>query len=203
VDQLLAQFGTSVQGVLDAPAVQFALRAAALYLVLLWLGSAFWAFRDASHRTHNLLVPYVAGAVVVLATPVFFPFALVLYLIVRPGETLVEAWDRRMAEEAAAEAVPLCAGCGRRTDPEWLACPSCGHVLHHRCATCGRLMALDWNVCAWCGTEPAASASDLLPRQQARDAFGRFSGAPGRRGPSEAAAEESIAAFRPSRIPLD
>jgi RNA polymerase subunit RPABC4/transcription elongation factor Spt4 len=156
VDQILKNFGDSINGILGSPIVQVGIRAIALYVVLLWLGSAFWAFRDASRRTRNLIAPYAAGALVVLATPVFFPFALILYAIVRPGETLVEAWERRMTEEAAAEAVPLCAGCGRRTDPDWLACPTCGQRLHHRCATCGRLMGLEWNLCAWCGTDVAA-----------------------------------------------
>ncbi|HET7028468.1 MAG TPA: zinc ribbon domain-containing protein [Candidatus Limnocylindrales bacterium] len=155
MDQILKSFGDSINGILDSPIVQVGIRAIALYVVLLWLGSAFWAFRDASRRTRNLIAPYAAGALVVLATPVFFPFALILYAIVRPGETLVESWERRMTEEAAAEAVPLCAGCGRRTDPDWLACPTCGQRLHHRCATCGRLMGLEWNLCAWCGTEVA------------------------------------------------
>jgi RNA polymerase subunit RPABC4/transcription elongation factor Spt4 len=168
VDQILKSFSDSIRGVLDSPFVQVGIRAVALYVILLWLGSAFWAFRDASRRTHNLLAPYAAGALIVLATPLFFPFALILYAIVRPGETLVEAWERRMAEEAAAEAVPLCSNCGRRTDPDWIACPSCGQRLHHRCAACGRLMGLDWNLCAWCGSEPAASIVPL-PSANARD----------------------------------
>lgn len=161
MDQIVKSFTDSLQGILDSPFVQVAIRAVALYIVLLWLGSAFWAFRDASRRTHNLFAPYAAGALVILASPLFFPFALILYAIVRPGETLVDAWERRMAEEAAAEAVPLCAGCGRRTDPDWLACPSCGQRLHRRCAACGRLMGLEWNLCAWCGSEPATGAVAL------------------------------------------
>lgn len=206
MDQLLSQFGSSVQGVVDSPAVQFALRAAAVYLVLLWLGSAFWAFRDAGHRSRNLLAPYLAGALVVLATPAFFPFALVLYMILRPGETLVEAWERRMAEEAAAEAIPLCAACGRRTDPDWLACPACGATLHHRCASCGRLMGLEWNVCAWCGSDPSGSVVELTPRRVATSQ-------PPARSPRRAfevggvaatgTAEETLAAFQPSRVSLD
>ncbi len=153
MDQLLGQFGDSFQGVLDSAPIQLALRAIALYLALLWLAAAFWAFRDAGRRTRNLVAPYVAGAVVILATPVLFPFALLLYLIVRPGETLTEAWERQLAEEAVADASPVCAGCGRRVDGDWLACPACGQRLHHRCASCGRLTGLDWNVCAWCGVE--------------------------------------------------
>jgi predicted RNA-binding Zn-ribbon protein involved in translation (DUF1610 family) len=203
VDQLLSQFGSSVQGVLDSAAVQFALRAAAVYLVLLWLGAAFWAFRDASHRSHNLLAPYAAGALVVLATPVFFPFALLLYMIVRPGETLVEAWERRMAEEAAAEAIPLCAGCGRRTDPEWLACPACGNVLRHRCGACARLMALDWNVCAWCGNEPAAGGNELAPRRPVPNVSRPSPAPPNRSGHGAVGADDGVAAFHPSRVPLD
>jgi RNA polymerase subunit RPABC4/transcription elongation factor Spt4 len=182
VDQILQSFGDSINGILSTPIVQVAIRAVAIYIVLLWLGSAFWAFRDASRRTRNLLAPYAAGALVVLATPVFFPFALILYAIVRPGETLVESWERRMTEEAAAEAIPLCVGCGRQTDPDWLACPTCGQRLHHRCVSCGRLMGLDWNLCAWCGTE---IASDVVafPAQHPEPASGTAVGVrDGRRG---------------------
>jgi RNA polymerase subunit RPABC4/transcription elongation factor Spt4 len=222
VGQILDSFGESLRGILDSPVVQVAIRAVALYVILVWLGAAFWAFRDAGRRTHNLFAPYAAGALIILASPLFFPFALVLYAIVRPGETLVEAWERRMAEEAAAEAVPLCAGCGRRTDPDWLACPSCGQRLHRRCAACGRLMGLEWNLCAWCGSEPATRVG-AVPRSIAdgerrapappfvpaapTDRAARLVG-----GASEPAAPpvslgaegtESVAAFASSRLPLD
>jgi predicted RNA-binding Zn-ribbon protein involved in translation (DUF1610 family) len=221
VDQLLTQFGNSLQGILSSSPVQLTLRAVGLYVVLLWLGAAFWAFRDAGRRTHNLLVPYAAGALVILATPVFFPFALILYAIVRPSETLVEAWERRMAEEAAAETVPLCATCGRRTDPDWIACPSCGQRLHHRCASCGRLMGLDWALCAWCGADPAASSLIALRRPEAVPAVApaderaasvvgsrRIGGAP--RAPitepvdvPAADGSDAVAAFAPSHLPVD
>ncbi len=205
MDQLLSQFGQEVQQVVDSPAVQFALRAAVLYLVLLWLGSAFWAFRDAGNRSRNLLAPYLAGALVVLATPLFFPLALVLYLIVRPGETLDEVWERRLTEEAAAETVSHCAACGRRTDREWLACPTCGAALHHRCVACGRLMDLDWNLCAWCGSEPARPVVELPARSPASQLA---SSAPKpSRGVAGLAAvggvEEPVVTLRPSRVTPD
>lgn len=228
MDQLLNSFGDSLRGILDSPVVQVAIRAVALYAILVWLGSAFWAFRDAGRRTHNLFAPYAAGALVILATPLFFPFALILYAIVRPGETLVEAWERRMAEEAAAEAVPLCAGCGRRTDPDWLACPTCGQRLHRRCAACGRLMGLDWNLCAWCGSEPATGTAAVprsianserrapvppdvptppfvpaAPPDHAARVIGSSVGhAESGSGPGSETVD-SVAAFAPSRLPLD
>lgn len=219
MEQLLSQFGSSVQGILDSTPVQVTLRAIALYVVLLWLGAAFWAFRDASHRTHNLLAPYAAGALVILATPLLFPFALILYAIVRPNETLVEAWERRLAEEAAAEAVPLCPTCGRRADPDWLACPSCGQRLHHRCASCGRLMGLDWSLCAWCGAEPASSLvplrrRDVAPASEPASAARGSPVASARGGPrlervpgdgtaSSGESIDTVAAFAASRVPLD
>jgi RNA polymerase subunit RPABC4/transcription elongation factor Spt4 len=222
VDQILNSFGDSLRGILDSPVVQVAIRAVALYVILVWLGSAFWAFRDAGRRTHNLFAPYAAGALVILASPLFFPFALVLYAIVRPGETLVEAWERRMTEEAALEAVPLCAACGRRTDPDWLACPSCGQRLHRRCVACGRLMGLEWNLCAWCGSEPAAaiaavplSIADAERRAPTPpfvpaappDRAARLVGGASDPGASRAAVgaedSESVAAFASSRLPLD
>jgi RNA polymerase subunit RPABC4/transcription elongation factor Spt4 len=154
--ELLSRFDAALTGVFSQPIVQLGLRAIGLYLVVLWLASAVWAYRDMRHRTESEIASYLAAGLIIAATPLFFPLAIVVYRIVRPPETLTEAWERRLsasAIEAQAEALQGCYGCGRRVDPEWLVCPNCGTKLHRVCADCGQMIDLDWIVCAWCGHE--------------------------------------------------
>ena len=66
------------------PLVQTAGTLIVVYVVLLWLGTAYWAFRDMQARSENPILPYFASALIIFFTPLLFLFAVVLYLIVRP-----------------------------------------------------------------------------------------------------------------------
>jgi hypothetical protein len=153
---LTDQFGEAWTAFTEHPVVRLMVAGVAFYIVLLWLASALWAFNDARRRHRDPVVPYVAAAAVILASPVLFPLAIVVYRIVRRGETLSEARERalsdRLIDLEAAEAV-RCPGCASVVEEDWLACPSCRARLQHQCVACGRAMGLDWSVCAWCGTE--------------------------------------------------
>jgi len=154
--ELLSRFDAALSDVFNQPIVQLGLRAIGLYLVVLWLASAVWAYRDMRHRAESEVASYLAAGLIIGATPLFFPLAIVVYRIVRPPETLTEAWERHLsasAIEAEADALQGCYACGRRVDQEWLVCPTCGAKLHRVCADCGQLIDLDWIVCAWCGHE--------------------------------------------------
>ena len=72
------------------PLVQTAGTLIVIYVVLLWLGTAYWAFRDMQARSENPILPYFASALIIFFTPLLFLFAVVLYLIVRPRESLAE-----------------------------------------------------------------------------------------------------------------
>jgi RNA polymerase subunit RPABC4/transcription elongation factor Spt4 len=127
-----------------------------IYAVLLWLGTAYWAFRDMQARTENPILPYFAAALIIFFTPVVFLLAVVLYLIVRPRETLAEVYERSLAEEtllAEVEKNRLCPTCRQRVGSDWLVCPNCRTRLHRVCPTCSRLAEPEWGICAYCGTE--------------------------------------------------
>jgi len=81
MDQIITQIGSTVGGFFANPAVQFALQAAAVYVVGLWLASAYWAFRDLQGRTDNPVAPYLAASLVILFTPVFFLLAVTFFLL--------------------------------------------------------------------------------------------------------------------------
>ena len=68
----------------------------------LWLATAWWVLTDLGRRQANPAFAYLAAAGVVVATPLFFPLALAVYLILRPSLTLAEARQQRLAEMALA-----------------------------------------------------------------------------------------------------
>ena len=81
---------------------------------------------------------------------------MILYLIVRPRETLAEVYERSLAEEsllAEVEKNELCPVCRDRVDADWLVCPNCRTRLHRVCPSCNRLADPTWPLCAYCGRE--------------------------------------------------
>ena len=156
MDAILGQIGETIGDFFDSPVVQFGLRAIGIYLVILWLASAYWAFRDMQQRSDNAILPYLAAASIILFTPVFFIFAVWVYKIIRPHEKIGEVWERNLAEEALlaeVESIRHCPTCERRGNEEWIICPSCRTRLNRVCPNCSRLVGLDWSLCAWCGKD--------------------------------------------------
>lgn len=161
----------AIGSIFSSPAVQFGFKAIVVYVVVLWLACAYWAFRDLQARTDNAIAPYLAAAFVIVFTPFLFPFAAVLYRVVRPQERIGESYERNLAEEALlneVEAVAHCPTCTRRVKDEWIICPTCRTRLQRVCPNCSHLVGLDWSLCAWCGRDferrdvAAAAASGIL-----------------------------------------
>ena len=174
MDQILSSITSSFNDIVQSDFVQIAARLIGIYLVVLWLASAYWAFRDMQQRSDNVILPYLAAAGVILFTPIFFILAIWIYKIVRPHEKIGEVWERNLAEEALlaeVEAIHHCPGCERRIDDEWIICPSCRTRLKRVCPNCSRLVGMDWSLCAWCGKdferrEIPAAAIEALPRSR-------------------------------------
>ncbi len=149
------------------------------FLVALWLSLIFWTFRDIRGRARDPLVRILAVLIVAL---LFLP-GVVIYLILRPHQTLEEEYQHTLEEEAllqSIEELPVCPGCGRKTREPWMICPSCHTRLRKICLHCGKLMELPWNLCPYCGTlapgmhrqdvpadgipRPVANGEKILPR---------------------------------------
>ena len=166
MEQILGTLGDALAGVFSSPILQLGLRALGVYLVILWLATAYWAFRDMQQRSDNAILPYLASAGIILFTPLFFVLGVWVYKIVRPHEKIGEVWERNLAEEALlaeVEAIHHCPNCERRIDDEWIICPFCRTRLNRVCPNCSRLVGLDWSLCAWCGKDferrPVVAAS--------------------------------------------
>ena len=176
MEDILNQIGETVGGVVGSPPVQLGLRLIGIYLIVIWLASAYWAFRDMQQRSDNPILPYLVAAGIILFTPVFFILAVWIYKIVRPHEKIGEVWERNLAEEALlaeVEAIHHCPGCDRRINDEWIICPTCRTRLNRVCPNCSRLVGMDWSLCAWCGKDferrdiPAAAIESTTSRRDA------------------------------------
>ena len=156
MDQILGTITDTIGGFFSNPIVQLAIQAIAIYIVILWLAAAYWAFRDMQLRSENPVLPYLAAALIILFTPILFLAGVIVYRVVRPQEKIGEVYERNLAEEALlaeVETIKTCPSCSRRVNDEWIICPTCRTRLNRVCANCGRLVGLDWSLCAWCGKD--------------------------------------------------
>ena len=134
----------------------FVFTALGAVLAALWLGMVLWTIRDMRARSHDPL-SQIAAALLVAALNVV---GLVLYVLLRPRETLTEAYERSLEEEALLQNIeekPICPGCGRPTNSRWQLCPACHTRLKKPCASCGELLDLPWNICPYCATPQIAA----------------------------------------------
>jgi RNA polymerase subunit RPABC4/transcription elongation factor Spt4 len=181
MDQILAGIGDTIGEIIDSPVVQIGARLIFLYIAVLWIATAYWAFRDMQQRSDNAILPYLVAAGIILFTPFFFIFAVWVYKIVRPHEKIGEVWERNLAEEALlaeVEAIRHCPTCERRVDDDWIICPSCRTRLNRVCPNCSRLVGLDWSLCAWCGKDferrEIAAAATIEPLPSGLEPTGRI-----------------------------
>ena len=153
-NDLSSQLGSVFGSFFSSAIVQLLLYSTVLYLFVMWLAAAYWAFRDMHDRTENPVLPYLACGLILVATPFLFILAVLVYRVVRPAERLGDVYERNLAEEALlaeVETIRTCRGCDRRVDEAWIICPWCRTRLNRVCPNCERLVGLDWTLCAWCG----------------------------------------------------
>jgi RNA polymerase subunit RPABC4/transcription elongation factor Spt4 len=120
------------------------------FLAALWLSMVIWTFRDIRARSRDVFAQILATLVVAILT---LP-GLIIYVMVRPRETLAETYDRSLEEEALLQSIEErenCPGCGQRADDDWIICPYCQTRLKKHCHHCGQTLHLNWTVCPFCG----------------------------------------------------
>jgi RNA polymerase subunit RPABC4/transcription elongation factor Spt4 len=125
------------------------------FMLAFWLSMVIWTFRDVRSRSRDIFAAILAGLMVLL----FGPIGLLLYLFLRPRETLAEAYDRALEEEALLREIEervVCSTCARPSEADWMLCPHCHTQLKRPCAECGRLLEMEWRLCPFCGSAPVA-----------------------------------------------
>ncbi len=148
----------SLEGLI-ARGFQLLLALTGAYTVSLWFALIVWTFRDIESRSRSVIAQIFSTLVVVL----FFIPGVLIYLILRPRETLDEAFGRALEEEYLLqdlEDLSLCATCHRPVRDDFVACPHCYTELRRPCPACARLVDMVWAICPYCTADLAEDPAD-------------------------------------------
>lgn len=140
-----------------ARGAQILLALAGAYLVALWFVLVVWTYRDIESRSKNVITQIFSTLLVVL----FWVPGVLLYMILRPKETLDSTFQRSLEEEYLLqdlEELPLCPSCERYVQDEFILCPHCQTKLRDSCHACGRLVDLSWAICPYCAADQGKEA---------------------------------------------
>lgn len=131
-------------------ALQVAIALLGAYTAAFWFCLVVWTFRDIQKRSQDVIVQILATLLVL-----FFNLpGLLLYTILRPPETLAEAYARSLEEESLMQDIEerqACPQCRHRVHADYLLCPNCHLELKRVCANCQHLLQMAWDVCPYCG----------------------------------------------------
>ncbi len=122
-----------------------------LSVIAMWIALITWTYNDIKNRSREQLTR--VGAVLLVV--VFNVIGLLIYLMVRPRETLSEIYEKSLEEEALLQEIEeklSCPGCGQPTKENWQICPNCHTQLKRVCVNCRRLVELNWGICPYCTT---------------------------------------------------
>jgi hypothetical protein len=125
-------------------------------------GIAIWTFRDIRSRSRDFLA-WILATLLVLVLPVV---GLVVYFMLRPQETLAEAYEHSLEQEALLQAIEepeTCPGCGQRVKREYLICPTCHTRLKQACPQCGQALHMRWAVCPYCAANVGQQVLEPVP----------------------------------------
>jgi RNA polymerase subunit RPABC4/transcription elongation factor Spt4 len=128
------------------------------FLLAFWLSLIIWTFRDVRSRSRDIFAQLLATLMVIF----FNVPGLVLYFMLRPQETLAQAYEKALEEEALLQDIEeryACPGCKKKVQPDFQICPACHTRLKRQCPSCSQLLQLQWNICPYCGATPSALAT--------------------------------------------
>ncbi len=150
---------------LAARAAQILVALGGAYLVALWFVLIVWTYRDIEARSGSVLTQVFSTLLVVL----FFIPGVLLYLLLRPKETLDQAFQRSLEEEYLLqdlEDLPHCPTCHRNVADDYMLCPHCHTQIRQPCPSCARLVDVRWNVCPYCAA-PQHGQPEIAARVEA------------------------------------
>ena len=131
------------------------------WLVIAWLLTVIWVFKDAYQRYDSLYMP-TFWALIVLPFNLLGLFA---YIILRPSEYFIdkeqEEYDLKLLEGESLRFVE-CPVCGAINDRKGDYCTECGAHLTGICPKCGNKVWVDFHYCKYCGQELTIDVFDTL-----------------------------------------
>jgi RNA polymerase subunit RPABC4/transcription elongation factor Spt4 len=122
------------------------------FLVIFWLASAYWVYKDARRRIDDNVLIAIA-----VALGIFPPFVgPLLYMFFRPPEYLEDVRERELEikamEERLARRELHCPVCRAHVEDSFLVCPVCTTKLRQACVNCKAPLETLWQVCPYCET---------------------------------------------------
>ena len=126
------------------------------FVVVFWLATAYWVYKDARRRVED---PWLVAMALVLGLipPFVGP---IIYLFFRPPEYLEDVRERELEIQAMEERLATrelhCPVCRAQVDPAFLVCPVCTTKLKQACVNCASPLEALWQICPYCAT-PVAS----------------------------------------------
>lgn len=121
-------------------------------LVVFWFVVLYWVWLDSGDRTSRNLARFSY----VLLVLIFNIIGLIIYLIIRPNQTIEEIYwidlERRYLKYETAE-LGDCPKCGRQLFPGFTFCPNCRHKLKIKCRGCEVFVEKKNKFCPHCGSE--------------------------------------------------
>lgn len=130
------------------------------YMLAVWISLIVWTFRDIRARTEDLFTQLLSVAMVA----VFNVPGILLYFLLRPKDTLADAYERELAGEALLQDIEekqACPVCHQKIQPDFLFCPNCHTKLKRQCDQCRRILNLRWTICPFCGSGVNAVANAI------------------------------------------
>jgi RNA polymerase subunit RPABC4/transcription elongation factor Spt4 len=151
-----------------ARGVQILVALCAAYVAALWFVLIVWTYRDIESRSKNVVTQVFSTLLSVL----FFVPGVLLYMVLRPRETLDSTFQRSLEEEYLLqdlEELPLCPSCQHYIHDDFKICPNCRTALREACPGCARLVDLRWNICPYCGeNQNRAAIAPKIERPEER-----------------------------------
>lgn len=156
----------NIEGIV-ARSLQVLIALGGAYLIATWFVLIVWTYRDIESRSKNVVTQVFSTLLAVL----FWVPGVLLYMLLRPKETLDEAYQKSLEEEYLLQdlqELPLCPNCNHFMHDDWQICPHCNTQLREGCHNCGKLVDLRWDLCPFCGVEQhehgqAATVQPLVP----------------------------------------
>jgi hypothetical protein len=120
------------------------------FVVVFWLASAYWVYKDAKRRIED---PWLLAMAVALG--LFPPFVgPLIYMLFRPPEYLEDVRERELEIKAMEDSLvgDRCPVCRADVEPSFLACPVCTTKLKQACRRCNQPLEPLWQICPYCET---------------------------------------------------
>ena len=152
--------GSGIGDIFHSTAFEVVRNLGLFFVVVFWLGLAFWVYRDARRRLDDSWL--VGTATAVGLVPFIGPL---VYLLFRPPETIADVRSRdaelRALEARLLRAAPTCPVCRSGVESSYLVCPVCTTQLKQPCTSCSAPLEPLWQACPYCATPVGATVADL------------------------------------------